>query len=278
MKYILSIDAGTTSSRTIIFDNNANQIGVSQFEFSQLFPKKGWVEHDANEIWSTQIKSIKDVLEKSMISPSDIAAIGITNQRETTLIWDKKTGNPVYNAIVWQDKRTSDFCDKLKKDNLSDLFQKKTGLIIDAYFSATKIKWIIDNIPSIKNKANNGELCFGTIDSWLIWKLTDGKFHVTDVTNASRTMLYKINKLDWDDELLKILDIPKSILPKVVESSEIVGHISENIIGEKIPISGIAGDQQAALFGQLCINKGDVKNTYGTGCFCIMNTGEKPVF
>ena len=190
MKYILSIDAGTTSSRSIIFDNNANQIGVSQFEFSQLFPKKGWVEHDANEIWSTQIKSIKDVLEKSMISPSDIAAIGITNQRETTLIWDKKTGIPVYNAIVWQDKRTSDFCDKLKKDNLSDLFQKKTGLIIDAYFSATKIKWIIDNIPSIKNKANNGELCFGTIDSWLIWKLTDGKFHVTDVTNASRTMLY----------------------------------------------------------------------------------------
>ena len=278
MKYILSIDAGTTSSRTIIFDNNANQIGVSQFEFSQLFPKKGWVEHDANEIWSTQIKSIKYVLEKSMISPSDIAAIGITNQRETTLIWDKKTGNPVYNAIVWQDKRTSDFCDKLKKDNLSDLFQKKTGLIIDAYFSATKIKWILDNIPNIKNKANNGELCFGTIDSWLIWKLTDGKFHVTDVTNASRTMLYKINKLDWDDELLKILDIPKSILPKVVESSEILGHISENIIGEKIPISGIAGDQQAALFGQLCINKGDVKNTYGTGCFCIMNTGEKPVF
>ena len=278
MKYILSIDAGTTSSRSIIFDNNANQIGVSQFEFSQLFPKKGWVEHDANEIWSTQIKSIKDVLEKSMISPSDIAAIGITNQRETTLIWDKKTGNPVYNAIVWQDKRTSDFCDKLKKDNLSDLFQKKTGLIIDAYFSATKIKWIIDNIPSIKNKANNGELCFGTIDSWLIWKLTDGKFHITDVTNASRTMLYNINELDWDDELLKILDIPKSILPKVVESSEIVGYTSENIIGEKIPISGIAGDQQAALFGQLCINKGDVKNTYGTGCFCIMNTGEKPVF
>ncbi len=273
MKYILAIDAGTTSSRAIIFDKKGNQILVSQFEFNQYFPNKGWVEHDAIEIWNTQKKALNHVINNSKIKIKEIAAIGITNQRETTVIWDKKTGNPVHKAIVWQDRRTANICESLRVKNLSKLFLKKTGLILDAYFSGTKIKWILDSDPSIRKRAEKGELAFGTIDSWLIWNLTEGKVHVTDVTNASRTLLYNIHELKWDNELLEILKIPSSLLPDVVNCSEIVGLCSKNIIGNEIPIAGIAGDQQAALFGQLCINPGDVKNTYGTGCFCIMNTG-----
>tara|TARA_B100000686_G_scaffold354988_1_gene468745 strand:- start:4087 stop:5577 length:1491 start_codon:yes stop_codon:yes gene_type:complete len=278
-KYILSIDAGTTSSRSIIFDRKGKQVAISQYEFQQIFPNKSWVEHDPEEIWNTQLKSIREVLKKSNINPTNIDSIGITNQRETTVIWDKNTGKPIYNAIVWQDRRTAKYCESLIKDNNSfcvkTFFYKKTGLILDAYFSATKIKWILDNVSEAKDKASNGEILFGTIDSWLIWKLTNGKHHITDATNASRTLLYNIHELKWDSDLLKFLKIPKEILPKVVESSQIIG--STNILGEKIKISGIAGDQQAALFGQLCLNPGDVKNTYGTGCFCIMNTGEIPI-
>tara|TARA_Y100000996_G_scaffold414858_2_gene407092 strand:- start:707 stop:2197 length:1491 start_codon:yes stop_codon:yes gene_type:complete len=279
-KYILSLDAGTTSSRSIIFDKNGNQIAISQYEFEQLFPNKGWVEHDPEEIWISQLKSIKNVINLAKIDPSEIDSIGITNQRETTVIWNKKTGKPIYNAIVWQDRRTASICEDLisQYDSsfcIKSFIQNKTGLILDAYFSGTKIKWILDNISNARNKANKGELAFGTIDTWLIWKLTNGKHHVTDATNASRTMLYNIHDLEWDNELLELLDIPINILPKVCESSEIIGEAE--IIGKKIKISGIAGDQQAALFGQLCLNSGDVKNTYGTGCFCIMNTGKNPV-
>ena len=277
MKYILSIDAGTTSSRSIIFDKDGNQIGISQYEFTQIFPKEGWVEHDPLEIWETQKKSIKDCIRKCKIEISDIAAIGITNQRETTVIWDKKSGKPVYNAIVWQDRRTAEICNDLLKKNLSEKFVEKTGLVIDSYFSGTKIKWILDNNPQLRKRAEKGELAFGTIDTWLIWKMTNGKLHVTDVTNASRTLLFNITTLKWDDELLNVLNIPKNILPKVVSSSEIIGDTSKDLFGIAIPISGIAGDQHAALFGQLCINEGDIKNTYGTGCFCIMNTGDKIV-
>lgn len=277
MKYILSIDAGTTSSRSIIFDKDGNQIGISQYEFTQIFPKEGWVEHDPLEIWETQKKSIKDCIRKCKIEISDIAAIGITNQRETTVIWDKKSGKPVYNAIVWQDRRTAEICNDLLKKNLSEKFVKKTGLVIDSYFSGTKIKWILDNNPQLRKRAEKGELAFGTIDTWLIWKMTNGKLHVTDVTNASRTLLFNITTLKWDDELLNVLNVPKNILPKVVSSSEIIGDTSKDLFGIAIPISGIAGDQHAALFGQLCINEGDIKNTYGTGCFCIMNTGDKIV-
>ena len=273
-KYILAIDAGTTSSRAILFDKNAEPIQIAQYEFNQIFPKEGWVEHDALEIWNTQLKAVKDVINNSKIEPNQIVSIGITNQRETTVIWNKKTGIPVFNAIVWQDRRTADFCDQLKKNNKTELIQNKTGLVIDAYFSGTKIKWILDNDPSIRNQANNGELLFGTIDTWLIWNLTNGKIHITDPSNASRTLLYNIKEDDWDNELLSLFDIPKNILPKVVDSSSTSAYVDHKFFGVRIPISGIAGDQQAALFGQLCTDQGDIKNTYGTGCFCMMNTGK----
>ena len=273
-KYILAIDAGTTSSRAILFDKNAEPIEIAQYEFNQIFPKEGWVEHDALEIWNTQLKAVRDVINNSKIDPIQIDSIGITNQRETTVIWNKKTGKPVFNAIVWQDRRTADFCDQLKKNNKTELIQNKTGLVIDAYFSGTKIKWILDNDPLIRSQANSGELLFGTIDTWLIWNLTNGKSHITDPSNASRTLLYNIKEDGWDDELLSLFDIPKNILPKVVDSSSTSAHIDDKFFGVKIPISGIAGDQQAALFGQLCTEQGDIKNTYGTGCFCMMNTGK----
>ena len=273
-KYILSIDAGTTSSRAIIFNKNAEIVEIAQYEFNQIFPNEGWVEHDAVEIWNTQLKAIKDVINKSNIDPKNIESIGITNQSETTVIWNKKTGKPVFTAIVWQDRRTASFCDELKKNNKAELIQNKTGLVIDAYFSGTKIKWVLDNNPKIRSQANDGELLFGTIDTWLIWNLTNGNYHITDPSNASRTLLYNIKDDKWDDELLSLFDIPKTILPTVVDSSGISAYVDENIFGFKIPISGIAGDQQAALFGQLCTNQGDIKNTYGTGCFCMMNTGK----
>ena len=275
--FILAVDAGTTSSRAIIFDRNGTTIGTSQHEFTQHFPKESWVEHDALEIWDTQLLAIREVLEKTDTKASQIDAIGITNQRETTVLWNRSTGKPVHKAIVWQDRRTAFICDELKKSGKASVFYKKTGLLLDAYFSGTKIKWILDQDPVLKKQALNGELAFGTIDSWLIWNLTNGKVHVTDVTNASRTLLFNIHTLKWDKELLDILDIPAALLPEVVSSSEKVGVTSFNLFGHEILISGIAGDQQAALFGQMCINPGDVKNTYGTGCFCIMNTGEKPV-
>ncbi len=275
--FILAVDAGTTSSRAIIFDRNGTTIGTSQHEFTQHFPKESWVEHDALEIWDTQLLAIREVLEKTDTKASQIHAIGITNQRETTVLWNRYTGKPVHKAIVWQDRRTAFICDELKKSGKASVFYEKTGLLLDAYFSGTKIKWILDQDPVLKKQALNGELAFGTIDSWLIWNLTNGKVHVTDVTNASRTLLFNIHTLKWDKELLDILDIPAALLPEVVSSSEKVGVTSFNLFGHEILISGIAGDQQAALFGQMCINPGDVKNTYGTGCFCIMNTGEKPV-
>ena len=273
-KYILSIDAGTTSSRAIIFNKNAEVIEIAQYEFSQFFPKEGWVEHDAIEIWNTQLKAIKDVVSKSKIDPNEIDSIGITNQRETKIIWDKHTGKPVYNAIVWQDRRTASFCDELIEKNKTSLIQQKTGLVIDAYFSGTKIKWILDNNKELREKVNDNKLLFGTVDSWLIWNLTNGKSHITDPSNASRTLLYNIKDDKWDKELLELFDVPENILPKVVDSSSVSTNIDKEILGVEIPISGIAGDQQAALFGQLCINQGDIKNTYGTGCFCMMNTGE----
>ena len=275
--FILAVDAGTTSSRAIIFDRNGDTIGTSQHEFTQHFPKESWVEHDALEIWDTQLLAIREVLEKTDTKASQIDAIGITNQRETTVLWNRSTGKPVHKAIVWQDRRTAFICDELKKSGKASVFYEKTGLLLDAYFSGTKIKWILDQDPVLKKQALNGELAFGTIDSWLIWNLTNGKVHVTDVTNASRTLLFNIHTLKWDKELLDILDIPAALLPEVVSSSEKVGVTSFNLFGHEILISGIAGDQQAALFGQMCIHPGDVKNTYGTGCFCIMNTGEKPV-
>ena len=274
---VLSLDAGTTSSRAILFDQKGHQIAVAQQEFTQIFPKKGWVEHDAVEIWETQINAVKNVLKKADIKVEQLDAIGITNQRETTIIWDRATGVPVFNAIVWQDRRTAKTCEEIATQGKSDLFTKKTGLVVDAYFSATKIKWILDQDPSLRDRARKGELAFGTVDSWLIWNLTGGTHHVTDATNASRTMIYNIQDNQWDQELLDILDIPKELLPKVVNSSEIVGKTEPSILGASISIAGIAGDQQAALFGQLCLQTGDVKNTYGTGCFCIMNTGDKAV-
>src|SRR6056300_1310429 len=276
-KYILSIDAGTTSSRAILFDKNGKQISISQFEFTQIFPKESWVEHDPIEIWKTQLKAIKDVVKKSGIHPNEIDSIGITNQRETTVVWNKNTGKPVYNAIVWQDRRTAFLCEELENKGLEKLFYEKTGLVLDAYFSGTKIKWILDSNKEIKDLAMKGDLLFGTIDTWLIWNLTNKKYHVTDYTNASRTLLFNIHTLEWDEELLALLNVPKIILPKLVDSSEKVGTIDPNILGVEIQICGIAGDQQAALFGQMCTNPGDVKNTYGTGCFCMMNTGNKPV-
>jgi len=277
-KYILSIDAGTTSSRAILFDKNGKQISISQFEFTQIFPKESWVEHDPVEIWETQLRAIKDVVSKSSINVEEIDSIGITNQRETTVVWNKKTGKPVYNAIVWQDRRTAFICDELEKKGFENLFYEKTGLVLDAYFSGTKIKWILDSDKKVKEMALNGELLFGTIDTWLIWNLTKGKYHVTDYTNASRTLLLNIHTLEWDKELLDVLNVPKSILPKLVDSSQKIGSIDPSIIGSSgIEICGIAGDQQAALFGQMCVNPGDVKNTYGTGCFCMMNTGSNAV-
>ena len=276
-KYILSIDAGTTSSRAILFNKHAELIGIAQYEFTQFFPKEGWVEHDALEIWNTQLKAIKNVIKNSNVRPDEIDSIGITNQRETTVIWNKGNGQPVYNAIVWQDRRTASYCDKLKEDNKSELIQNKTGLVIDAYFSGTKIKWILDSKSEIRELAVNGQLIFGTIDTWLIWNLTKGKYHITDPSNASRTLLYNIKDDKWDDELLEIFDVPRNILPEVVDSSAISAYLDDEIMGTRIPIAGIAGDQQAALFGQLCINPGDIKNTYGTGCFCVMNTGKSSV-
>ena len=276
-RYILAIDAGTSSSRAVLFDKKGIQVAISQFEFSQIFPKESWVEHDPIEIWETQLKAIKNVVNLAKIDFEEIDSIGITNQRETTVIWNKNTGKPVYNAIVWQDRRTASICEDLKKKGKSDVFYNKTGLILDAYFSGTKIKWILDSDKKIRDQAIKGDLLFGTIDTWLIWNLTSKKIHATDCTNASRTLLYNIHKLDWDQELISLLDVPEIILPKVFNSSEKIGYTDATILGASIPICGVAGDQQAALFGQMCINPGDVKNTYGTGCFCMMNTGTKAV-
>jgi glycerol kinase len=275
-KYILAMDQGTTSSRAIIFDHDGLPVASAQKEFRQIFPKPGWVEHDPEEIWSTQAGVAVEAMAKSGLQPSSVAAIGITNQRETTIVWNRKTGKPVYNAIVWQDRRTSDICDKLKSDGYTETIAKKTGLVIDAYFSGTKVKWILDNVKDARKMAEKGELAFGTVDSWLVWNLTGGKVHITDVSNASRTMLFNINTLEWDDDLLKLLDIPETILPEVKSSSEIYGEAARGF-GSLIKISGIAGDQQAALFGQMCIKPGMVKNTYGTGCFMVMNIGNKPI-
>lgn len=277
MKYILALDQGTTSSRAILFNKDAQIVGISQKEIEQIYPQNGWVEQDPMEIWGSQSGVAREVIEKSGVSPSDISAIGITNQRETTIIWDKKTGKPIYNAIVWQCKRGSIYCEELKKKGLEEYIKRHTGLLIDAYFSATKIKWILDNVKGARQLADKGDLLFGTVDSWIIWNLTRGKCHVTDYTNASRTMLYDINNLEWDEKLLTELDIPKSILPEVKSSSEIYGYTNRLDFGAKIPIAGVAGDQQAALFGQGCFSKGMAKNTYGTGCFLLMNTGEQMI-
>ena len=275
--FILSFDQGTTSSRAIVFDKQGSVVSVSQKEFTQIFPKPGWVEHDANEIWYTQLSVATEAVAKAGLSVKDIAAIGITNQRETTVVWDRQTHQPIYNAIVWQDRRTAAYCDEIKQQGYVKDIQQRTGLIVDAYFSATKLKWLLDNIEGAKAKAENGELCFGTIDSWLLFKLTNGKVHKTDVTNASRTMLYNINTLQWDEEMLRLFDIPTSLLPEVCSSSEIYGYTDQVLTAAKIPVCGVAGDQQAALFGQMCIQPGMVKNTYGTGCFMLMNTGTTPV-
>ena len=276
-KYILALDQGTTSSRAIVFDHDGKICSVAQKEFTQYFPKPGWVEHNPNEIWSSQASVIAESISAIDINGLDIAGIGITNQRETTIVWDIDTEEPIYNAIVWQDRRTADYCDKLKAEGLIDTIREKTGLIIDAYFSGTKIKWILDNVPGARQRAEQGKLRFGNVDSWLVWRLTRGEVHVTDVTNASRTMLFNINTLKWDADLLKLLDIPVSMLPEVKTSSEVYGHTKTTIFAHEVPISGIAGDQQAALFGQMCIEPGAIKNTYGTGCFVMLNTGEKPV-
>jgi glycerol kinase len=276
-KYILTLDQGTTSSRAILFNNNGKIASLAQKEFKQFYPKPGWVEHDPMEIWSSQASVITEAVLKENLKADEIAAIGITNQRETTVVWDRETGVPVYNAIVWQDRRTSEQCDLLKQKGLDKVIRGKTGLVLDAYFSATKIQWILKNVPGIKEKATQGKLAFGTVDSWLIWNLTEGALHITDVTNASRTMLFDINTLEWDEELLEIFEIPKSILPEVKSSSEVYGETSGQLLGTKVPIAGIAGDQQAALFGHICVKPGMVKNTYGTGCFMLMNIGDKPV-
>ncbi|GHT67516.1 glycerol kinase [Spirochaetia bacterium] len=274
-KYVLALDQGTTSSRAILFDRDQNMIGVEQKEFVQIYPKEGWVEHDPMEIYSSQYAVMMELITRHDVSVQDIAAIGITNQRETTILWDKKTGRPIYNAIVWQCRRTSDIVDALVKSGMGDYIRKTTGLVPDAYFSGTKIKWILDHVEGAREKARKGEILFGTVDTWLIWKLTNGAVHVTDYTNASRTMIYDIHKLDWDDKLLAALDIPRAMLPVVKPSSEVYGYV--NIQGTEIPLSGDAGDQQAALFGQCCFEKGEAKNTYGTGCFLLMNTGDTAV-
>lgn len=274
-KYLVALDQGTTSSRAIVFDNKANIIATAQREFSQRYPKAGWVEHDPMEIWSSQSSTLIEVLARAGIEGQDVAAIGITNQRETTVIWDKKTGKPIYNAIVWQCRRSQGICQQLKAQGVEDLIRQKTGLVLDPYFSATKIKWMLDNVPGARKKAEAGQLLFGTIDTWLVWKLTHGAVHVTEPTNASRTMLFNIHSQEWDDELLQLFDIPASLLPQVKPSCAIYGHT--DIVGGNIAVAGMAGDQQAALFGQLCVEKGMVKNTYGTGCFLLMNTGEQAV-
>lgn len=277
-KYIMALDQGTTSSRAIIFNKEGEIVRVAQKEFSQIFPRAGWVEHDAMEIWGSQSGVLREVIETAGIRPDEIASIGITNQRETTVVWDKHTGKPIYNAIVWQCRRTSELCDDLKQRGLEDEFKEKTGLLIDAYFSATKLNWILDNVEGSRDRARNGDLLFGTIDTWLIWNLTRGKVHVTDYSNASRTMMFNINTLKWDEEILNELDIPKCMLPEVKPSSCLYGYTDDHMLaGAEIPISGCAGDQQAALFGQTCFDEGTAKNTYGTGCFLLMNTGEKPV-
>lgn len=277
-KYVMAMDAGTTSNRCILFNENGEVCSVAQKEFTQYFPKPGWVEHDANEIWSSMLGVCVEALSKIGATAQDIAAIGITNQRETAIVWDKETGEPVYNAIVWQCRRTSEYCDELIKKGLKEDYRRKTGLVIDAYFSATKIKWILDNVDGAREKALQGKLLFGTVETWLIWKLTKGAVHVTDYSNASRTMLFNISSLEWDEDILKELDIPKGMLPKVMPSSCVYGSTDETFFGGPIPIAGAAGDQQAALFGQTCFEEGDAKNTYGTGCFLLMNTGHKPVF
>jgi len=276
MKYLLTLDQGTTSSRALVIDHSGKVVSVAQMEFTQFFPQPGWVEHDPNEIWASQIGVAADALGRANISLADIAAIGITNQRETTLIWDRKTSEPVFHAIVWQDRRTAPICDQMRADGLLPLIQSKTGLVIDAYFSGTKVRWLLDNVPGVRERAERGELAFGNVDSWLIWKLTDGKVHVTDESNASRTMLFNIHTRDWDDELLKALHVPRSLLPAAKSSSEIYGVSSSGMLSG-IPIAGIAGDQQAALFGQMCSKPGMVKNTYGTGCFMLMETGTDAV-
>ena len=275
-KFILSLDQGTTSSRAIVFDTNGLPVATAQKEFTQIFPKPGLVEHNPEEIWSTQAGVAMEAMTRAGIDSSNISAIGITNQRETTVVWNRKTGKPVHNAIVWQDRRTADYCDQLKKDGHGRKILEKTGLVIDAYFSATKVRWILDNVKGAREMAKNGEIAFGTVDSWLVWNLTKGKLHITDVSNASRTMLFNIHTLDWDNELLKIFDIPAAILPEVRSSSEVYGETSGHF-PVSIPVAGIAGDQQAALFGQMCIDPGMVKNTYGTGCFMMMNIGTKPI-
>lgn len=275
--YVLAIDAGTTSSRALLFDKNGNQVALSQYEFKQYYPAESWVEHDAEEIWVTQHKAIQNVIKEAGINASEIAAIGITNQRETTVVWNKLTGKPLHHAIVWQDRRTASICKQFTENGKAGVFTEKTGLILDAYFSGTKIQWILDSNPEYRAMAERGELLFGTIDTWLIWKLTDGKQHVTDPSNASRTLLYNIHTLTWDEELIALLNVPQNMLPEVKASSGWVGDVQLEGWDAAVPISGIAGDQQAALFGQLCFRPGEVKNTYGTGCFCVMNTGEKPV-
>lgn len=277
-KYIMALDAGTTSSRCILFNEKGEMCSAAQKEFTQYFPKPGWVEHDAEEILSTQLEVAKKAMANLGVSALDISAIGITNQRETTIVWDRQTGTPVCNAIVWQCRRTSQYCDSLKEKGLVGLFREKTGLVIDAYFSGTKLKWILDNIEGARQRAEHGELLFGTVETWLIWKLTEGAVHITDYSNASRTLMFNINTLEWDDDILAELDIPKCMLPKPMPSSRIYGNASPSFFGAPIPIAGAAGDQQSALFGQTCFNAGEAKNTYGTGCFLLMNTGEKPVF
>ena len=277
-KYVMALDAGTTSNRCILFNEKGEMCSVAQKEFTQYFPKPGWVEHDAEEIWSTQLEVAQEAMKNLGVTAADIAAIGITNQRETTVVWDKNTGEPIHHAIVWQCRRTSEYCDSLKDKGLVDKIRSKTGLVIDAYFSGTKVRWLLENVPGAREKAERGELLFGTVETWLIWKLTKGKVHVTDYSNASRTMLFNINELKWDDEILAELNIPKSMLPEAKPSSCIYGEADPQFFGGPIKIGGAAGDQQAALFGQTCFTPGEAKNTYGTGCFLLMNTGEKPVF
>ncbi len=276
-KYVLALDQGTTSSRALVFDKNGNVCATAQREFPQIFPKPGWVEHDPNQIWSSQADVVAEAITSYDINGLDIAGIGITNQRETTIVWDRDTEEPIYNAIVWQDRRTAEYCDRLRAEGKVEMIRDKTGLILDAYFSATKIKWILDNVQGARRRAEEGKLMFGTVDTWLVWRLTRGEVHVTDVTNASRTMLFNINTLEWDQELLDLFDIPRNMMPEVKSCSEVYGHTKTTLFAHKVPISGIAGDQQAALFGQMCIEPGAVKNTYGTGCFLLMNSGKKPI-
>lgn len=276
-QYVMALDAGTTSNRAIIFDNESHIVSVSQKEFTQYFPKPGWVEHDANEIYHTMLEVMREALAQSNLTANEISAIGITNQRETAVVWDKRTGDPVYNAIVWQSRQTAEICEDLKARGLVDEFREKTGLVIDAYFSGTKVKWILDNVEGARERAENGDLLFGTIDCWLVWKLTGGKVHITDYSNASRTLMFNIKELKWDDQLLEYLTVPKSMLPEVRPSSDIYGWTEPSILGGMVNIAGIAGDQQAALFGQTCFEPGMAKNTYGTGCFMLMNTGTTPI-